>query len=361
VTDEPALAASILAPPPGEEAVPSGHAAAITELLASFARSALAPPSPVSGSVLNHNYRVDTAGGTLFVRVHGRARSRQQVLVEHAVMRAAAALGLPVMLPLGEDGRTVHAISGLLLSVFPWVDGTELVRGAIGVAGARALGTLHGLLHAVLSRVEVEGLPAGGTGSSWDTGQSIAALSRVDDLIRYYPAPSPASFAVQSVLRLQLGLLESAAARPVSEFACLPVQPVHGDFHERNVLFTAAGEPLAVVDWELAGVLPPVFELIRALDFCGLLEEPLLSAYLQGYRTHRLLSEEECELGPAMWWQSSLHDTWAYTTVFVRGNRRAARFFAEIEPRLRRFADPAFRAWLSAQLRAAAARTGKSL
>ena len=68
---------------------------------------------------------------------------------------------------------------------------------------------------------------------------------------------------------------------------------------------------------------------------------------MAGYRGQATL--EASSIGPAvdLWWQSVLHDTWAFRTYFIEGDTRPERFFAEIGPRLRRFADPEFRAWLT--------------
>ena len=49
-----------------------------------------------------------------------------------------------------------------------------------------------------------------------------------------------------------------------------------------------------------------------------------------------------------LWWQVALHDTWAFTMVFIRGDERPARFLPEAAPRLRLLSDPAKRARLAA-------------
>lgn len=335
---------------------PAAHVKALDQLLGAHGLRRHGQPRPVEGSVLNHNYCVETAAGRRFVRLHKANRTRERLLREHRAMAWAAGQGLPVHPPLAaEGGETLIALGGVLGAVYSWLAGRHLSRGAILPAQSAALGAMQGRLHRVLAGYHDPDLAPGGTGGSWDTGASIAMLSRVDDLIRYYPAHSEWTLEVQGGLRTQLGLLESGVARPSSDFARIATQPAHGDYHERNVLFDDGGKVAAVVDWEMVGLLPPVFEVLRAVSFSLLMEPSLLAAYLEGYRREASLPADDCEPGVEMWWQSLLHDTWRYRTRFIEGDLRAERFFAESLALLTRFSDPAYRASIAATLRQHAA------
>ncbi len=336
--------------------IPTAHARAIASVLATYETAAIGQPVPVQDSALNDNYRVETRGGRLFVRIHKRKRERERIEMEHRVIARAGACGIPVNPPLADAaGRTVHASGGLLVAIFPWIEARTLTRGAIDAPNANLLGEMQGRIHVALAAFADPGLPHGKTGATWDTERSAQALSRIDDLIRYYPAPGEEMRRLQPELRFQLALVESAEARPCADFGGLATQPVHGDYHERNVLLDSAGGIAAVVDWELAGYLPPVFELLRALDYCGLLAKPLLEAYLRGYRRHASLDPTSVSSGVEMWWQSVLHDTWAYNLRFIGGDRRADRFIVETGERVRRLADPGFRRRLAAAIHSALA------
>jgi Ser/Thr protein kinase RdoA (MazF antagonist) len=254
-------------------------------------------PRPVADSVLGENYRVDTDRGTRFVRFAQKKRTQEVVLAEFRAMRFAAEGGIPVALPLtGESSSPVASIGGRVVSVFPWVEGRTAKRGAMSEREAAVLGDMHGRLQAVLAQYRDPVLAARDPGEiSWDAEASIAALSRVDDLIRYYPAPPAEHLAAQAALRYQLELLESDEPRPAADFAGLPMQVEHGDYHERNVLLDGGGEVAAVVDWERIRVLPRAFQLVRALDFTGLLDGGPLDAYLQAYGRHIRLARASAQ------------------------------------------------------------------
>ena len=323
--------------------VPRIHAAIIDDVLGRLGRVRTGEPVPVADSVRNDNYRVPTSTGDLFVRIHRKDRSRERILREQRVAAWAGEHGIPVFEPLaGPDGTTLWNSRSRWVSAYPFVAGRTLQRGAIDVAGAELLGALQGQLHATLAAFPVEGMPESSE-LTWDTEASIALLSRVDDLIRYYPAPGENRLRVQRGLRERLALLEGGEARPPSDFAALPRQVTHGDFHERNVLLSEDGRVLAVVDWERASLAPRVFELLRAIAFMQLWEPPLLDACLRGYRRSVRLERDECELGVEMWWQHDLHNTWAFREVFIEGDSRVEPFLEQNAARLAVFRDRDFR------------------
>ncbi len=299
----------------------------------------------VAESVLNENYRLETASGTWFVRFVQKKRTRAIVEAEHRALAHVHEQGVPVALAREmPGGRTVTSIGGNLAAVFPWIAGRTGQRGSLTAVEARAIGDVHGQTVQALATYHDDVLEARAPGETdWDTTQSIADLSRVDDLIRYYPAPPDDQLAAQAALRMQLGLLESGEPRPAADFDSMPRQLEHGDFHERNVIFDGRGRVAAVVDWERIRVLPRAFQLVRALDFTGLLADGGVDDYLSGYCRRVALQPGEGTMAVEQWWQSVLHNTWTFTEVFIRGNEPVRRFVPEVGPRLGRLRDESFR------------------
>ncbi len=338
-------------PPEPEPGISPAHRAAIAGLARLYGWELSGEPEPVAQSVSNANYRVKTSAGARFVRCYQPSRSRERIEREHAVTRWAGERGIPVAPPIADgSGRTVVGIGGELWAVFPWVEGRSLLRGTMTAREASLLGAMNGRLHRVLADWPVGDLQRNSE-LSWDTEKSIADLSRVDDLIRYYPAQAEEQLRVQGWIRDQLALLEGGAARPAAEFQETPVQPCHGDPHERNLMVDATGEPVAVVDWERFCLNPPAFEVLRTLTFARLLEEPLITAFLEGYRGENTLEAGTIAPCVEFWWQSQLHNTWAYRDRFIKGNRAVEQFFAEGAAALRQFADEKYRAGLAERLR----------
>jgi len=337
-------------PPP----VPPKEAADVREVLRRFGFELQGSPSGVADSVSNANFRAETATGTLFVRAHKKTRTRERVEREREAIEWVGERGIPVIRPLiGPDGEQAISVSGRLWTVYPWLTGRTLQRGKITTAEANMLGALQGRLQRILAEHSVTEMPINSE-LTWDTEQSLSDLSRGDDLIRYYPSPGEWLIQVQEWIRAQMELLESDEPKPSTDFTSLALQATHGDYHERNVMLDESGGLLAVVDWERFCLNPPVFEVIRALQFMKLFEPALTSAYLAGYASENRFEAASIEPAVEAWWQSSFHNTWAFRDRFIGGNAAVEQFFKEGADAIAQLRQPEFRAWLADALRAAA-------
>ena len=321
--------------------VSEGGASRFDAALRHFGLTAISVPTLVADSVSNENFRVDTAKGPVFLKLHKSNRTPERLRREQAIIAWAGERGLPVAAPLAAtDGSTLVELDGRWWSLYPWIDGGTYQRGAIDVDKARELGAIQGMLHRVLAEYPAEGL---GPNSEllWDTATSLRDLEAV-----WPGVESRGTEQERRWVRRQRELLESGAARASSEFD-LPRQPTHGDFHERNVMLRADGGVAAIVDWERVCLQPAVFEVLRAVSFMLLLEEPLLSAYLRGYGSEARLAEADVLPAVEAWWQSAMHNTWALRDAFLAGNEAPRQFLPQEEGRSRLFNDSAFREWLA--------------
>lgn len=333
--------------------VPPESLRRIDEVLMRYGLQRLGQPSPVPDSVLSENYRVETSAGPRFVRMHKKTRTLERIEAEYDLLRWAGAHRIPVVPPLADEtGRVIHRLGGAFVSIFPWIEGRTLDPAMATPDDARRLGAVHGEVTAVLAGYENNWIRESRPFPRWDTQASIDVLGRVDDLIRYYPAPPAEQLALQERIRLQLALLE-AEGRPISDFDALRRQVCFGDFHERQVIFRDDRTVAAVVDWEGLCWAAPAWEVVRSLTVSGMLPAERLEAYLDGYASRAPLAPGEAELAVEAHWQFILHDTWSLATRFIQGDRRPERFFASEATSLRLFADPGYRAWLAGELRGA--------
>jgi Ser/Thr protein kinase RdoA (MazF antagonist) len=333
----------------------SAHAHAIDEVLARYELSRIGEPLPVADSVVNENFRVETNAGPRFVRVHAPGRAIASITAEHEIIAFAATAGVPVNPPLADhSGETVHESAGLLLALYPWLDGFTFGRDTtLTKAAVVLLGEMEGRIHSALASYEGPQSRIQ-TGVAWTTAGSITKLEQVLAAIDTSPASQAAFRQVPAEIRLQLALLESEG-RSHGDFDSLTRHTVHGDYHNRNVMFAATDQVQAVIDLEMAHPLPPVFELLRAITFTlgeGLdVDGTLVEAWLGGYGRHARIPYADCELGVEMWWQHLLHGTWAYATRFIQHDTRVDPFVPWIGPHIARFSSDAYRAQLTATLK----------
>lgn len=320
------------------------------EALRLFGFEAAGTPAHVASSVSNANFRVQSTEGTLFLRAHRRGRTYERVEREQAVIRWAAGAGLPVIPPATTPGGApIVEFAGHLWSIYPWIEGRTLQRGSIAPEGARMLGRLLGRLHRVLAGYPREG-PGRNSELRWDREASLADLALVGERMRERGAKPQWKQAFEE----HLAMVDSGETQESSRFEWLPVQPTHGDFHERNVMLDGDGNVLAVVDWERFCLQPPAFEVLRAISFMWLLEEPLLRPFLEGYAAEHRLAAGTVAPAVDAWWQSGVHNTWAWRDFYLAGNSATEQFFAENAALRRRFNDRAYREWLAGRISALA-------
>lgn len=326
--------------------------AAIDTALERFGIERTAEPAPVADSILNQNFRIESRDRVYFLRFAQLKREKAVVEAEHRAMRHAAESGVPVPLPCASlGGDSVIEIEGQRAAVYPFVEGRTARRGAITPGEAAALGAMQGRLCGVLANFRDDVLEARHAGETlWDTAASVNTLYRIEAWLSAHLTGIDERHARRAA-RMQLMLLESGQARPSGDFAHLPVQIDHGDFHERNVILDADSDRvLAVVDWERVRVLPRAFQLVRAIDFIGLLVGGPLDEYLAAFGREQRLEPQECHDAVDQWWQSALHNTWTYTETFEAGNVAVARFLPEMEGRLQRLANESFRRQLGERI-----------
>jgi Ser/Thr protein kinase RdoA (MazF antagonist) len=301
-------------------------------------------PREMAAAVLSDAFEIDTDRGRVFLRVAQPRRTLAIVEAENRAIAFAGDAGIPVARPFSlPSGDSAVDIDGRVASLYPFVPGRNAVRRSITEGEARSLGDMHGRVQRALAGYADPALDRPSGETKWDLQASLANLYRVESLVSA-DLRGVDDRHVRRALRYQLMLLESGIARPSADFADLPVQIEHGDFHERNVLLAEDGDDVrAVVDWERVRPLPRTFQVFRAIDFMGMAASPLAGVYAAAFGAHMRFGRDEIERSAEFWWQSNLHNTWIYTEVFEAGNTRATQFLYEVENRLRQLSDVGFR------------------
>ncbi|MEP7215002.1 MAG: phosphotransferase [Anaerolineaceae bacterium] len=302
---------------------------AIPSVLKAWGLDAPGRVAAVPGGTLNWNFDVHSAGSRFFLRCYRSNLETERIEGEHRLVEWVGTAGIPVAAPIPSlDGHSLLLDGDNRWSLFPWLDGACIERGHLSSPQARALGEMHGRVQSVLAR-HPESASAR-LGMRWEKQQSLAALER---LVVVGNERRIAQWMIDGIQRQRL-LLVAAEVAPPEHFASLPCQLLHGDFHDQQALF-AGDEVCAVVDWEIWHSDPRAWELIRSLAFSQLLDSPLLTDYLKGYREHIQPSEAELQLALTLWFQSRLVGLWAWWAYIMEGSERVKEFFpsmlAELE------------------------------
>jgi Ser/Thr protein kinase RdoA (MazF antagonist) len=290
--------------------------------------------SPVEGGTINSNFAIDAATSErFFLRCYHLGLATSQIEREHAIVSWVAARAAPAPVPLPTpDAKTVVELGPQQWALFPWIEHQPVQRGRLSTGQAYAMGEAHGRLQAVLTH-HPESRDAT-FAMRWSKEQSLAAL---DLLLREAREGAMPQIVVEGV-ELQRASLAALDSLPPEHFASMPCQLLHGDFHDRQVLFR--GDVVAaIVDWEMCRPAPRAWELVRSLAFAKILDAPLLEPYLAGYRQHVQLSRDEADLALTLWFQSRLVGFWVWWAAIRDGNEQVQEFFADTVEETRRVTD----------------------
>lgn len=220
----------------------------IAKICAAFGFGAPIAVERVTTGYLNRNEAVTLADRRLFLK-GSRHRDPRVVEAEHAVIRHAAAQGIPTPLPLSApDGRSVIAHDGVPWSAFPFVTGAMLA----GANVPETLGTLLAQTHRALVSCPTVGLTFAEGPLDWDLASTLAAMATIEEHIAVRETAERADDFDRFTLVAFATLREVVRAAPSpAAFAALPTQVLHGDCYPPNILCDAAERPVALLDWEL--------------------------------------------------------------------------------------------------------------
>lgn len=270
----------------------------------------------VRAGYLNHDEAVTLADGRRFFLKGSRHGDPRVVAAEHAVVRHAAAHGLPTPLPLvTAGGRSVVVVEGTPWSAYPFITG-ETLRGP---ETARTLGRLLAETHRALASCPTTGLTFAEGPLDWSTTATIAEMTTIEEHIAAREAADTAD-AFDTFTRAAFDALRQILrdASPPDAFAWLPRQVIHGDFYPPNLLCDLPGMPIAVLDWEFATVRPRVWDVVRAIafTFLGVHDDPpdvaAARSCVAAYRAIVPLPDDELAAGIALYLWRTAHNLAKY-------------------------------------------------
>jgi 4-aminobutyrate aminotransferase-like enzyme/Ser/Thr protein kinase RdoA (MazF antagonist) len=210
------------------------------------------------GSQQDRNFLLDTDRGRLLLKIDNAATAEAELAAQDAALAHLAARGLRVPAPItGPDGQTRQGWGGQRVRLLSFLEGTPLAASAhVGADAMYALGRLSGSVAEALAGFDAPGLDRT---LQWDLRHAVAV---VDQLLPAVADP------------VRRALMERAAADAAGRLALvadrLPVQPIHGDLTDDNVVCSldAAGRPTpdGVIDFGDLGLGWRVAELAVTLS-----------------------------------------------------------------------------------------------
>jgi Ser/Thr protein kinase RdoA (MazF antagonist) len=309
---------------------------------------ALHAATPVAVGYLSQNWVISAGNERYFLKQY-RFDDVTRVAAAHAALSHFHGAGLPAILPLPtRDGRWISTTGDRHYTLFPFVTGQQLRRGALPVVAIQSMGTMLARLHRAGHNVQLPQL------RQWrlkaDRSLFVADASAILDRIVRQPTLTPFDLLAEQTVRRQLALVEQTPL-DLAVSALQPDHLIHGDYHDSNLFFNEAGEVAYLFDWEKAEIAPREVELVRALLFTCFSNPDnfrgtflphnfeqaalFLSAY---HAQYPIASERFIEALRARYW-GSLCSLWVVTEHYLYQNTRVDPFLESTLAEVSYFAD----------------------
>lgn len=256
-------------------------------------------------------------GSPEFVLRGHRHTDPGRVELEHDVMGTARAAGVPAPRSVAtQDGSRFVKIAGRYWSLLEWLPGEHADRSAFTPLQARSTGEMLAIIHsafASLPHVPAEPRPNETTATTVD---------RIDGLIRRIeaiPVLQPKDDCAHGWLCAQRAWLANRVDENVAP--CDDAQVTHGDYHDANLLYRG-DEVAGVIDWDKAGTRSASEEVIRCVHLSFGLDVAMSTAFFDGYRSRRPLSDDQLDAAAARYGYERDRSVWLFDELYIQGNER---------------------------------------
>ena len=217
----------------------------------------------VTAGFLSKNYRLETASATYFLKQY-RYTKRQFVSAVHEAKFFFATAQVPVILPLmDQQGATFFTYEDNYYSLFPFIKGQHLRRGAFSLRALASAANMLAHIHRVGRQVTIPHIRKTETTRNYpafvETAQQMLSKIPQHEQTRF---DQLATACIQ--LKLRLGEQQQA------EFGAIALASdhlIHGDYQDANLFFDQDEQVSHVFDWEKAEIAPRGLELVRAIEF----------------------------------------------------------------------------------------------
>lgn len=199
----------------------------------------------------------------------------------HQLQLHLEAHGVPVARLVGttDDNKSMLLEDGQVYEMFHWVEGRRMVKAAQEAVNA---GRMLGRIHLEARRLDwTEPPPMPGFHAA---AQVNSAFERLEAAILGADPDVDRSSLCEVVSRLAERCHGAAQRVEAAGWAALPAQPIHGDWHPGNVLFTPEkptrrrpGAVRAVIDFDASRVEPRLVDVANGLLHFGMRSDRAVS------------------------------------------------------------------------------------
>lgn len=286
--------------------MPESQEQVAQDVLASYYGIRCVTIRPIGYGLINWLARVDAGNQSYALKRYNPAYFEPQNVEQsvdaqhHCYTRGVP---VPALLP-NHDGQSITWApdAGYVLSEY--VEGRHLQRGQYSRAAARSLGETVGQVVLALADNWRE------LREPWTLPKPHETISRFERLLAAAEqGTTELDRRTAQDVRFRLAYLHRHSDL-YARVSVLPMQWIHGDLLETNVLFAAHDKVSAVMDFDNTRVLPRGFDFMWALAYCITPLVPEREHYLRGYLDTVQPTRDELTTYVPLWMYLAVCDIW---------------------------------------------------
>lgn len=277
---------------------------------------------------VNQNYLAEAGGRRYVLKSYAvRSYTPEEIRRSQAAQVHAGRAGIPVPTILPNlAGDAVTEIPGGFVVLSEHIAGRHHDRPNMPATAARSMGEMLGQIHLALA--EIQPVPPYAIPDPAERRTYLERLLREAERRRH---ESREDEACCQTLSHNLAALERLA-HLAPRFAGLPVQWVHGDYQDTNVIFDEHDRVAAVIDFDNFKVRLRANELMRAMAFSFPDGADERYAFFAGYVAALPLPEEEVALLAPLWCYLEATRTWPIENRYLNPDAYQARWDRFLQP-----------------------------
>ena len=272
---------------------------------------------PIEYGLINWLARVDASNQSYVLKRYNPAYFRpQNVELSVDAQHHCYTRGVPV--PALVPNRNGELITwapdaGYVLS--EWVEGRHLQPGTYSSVAAHSLGEAVGKVVLALANDWRE------LREPWTLQQPNETVSRFERLlVAAEKGTTELDRRTAQDVRVRLAFLHRHPDL-YAQVSVVPMQWIHCDFLDTNVLFADNDTVSAVVDFDNTTVLPRGFDFMRALVYCVTPTVPERDQYLRGYLDTVQPDRDELSTYVPLWMYTAVCDIWPLEIRYLEPER----------------------------------------
>jgi Ser/Thr protein kinase RdoA (MazF antagonist) len=273
--------------------------------------------SPIGYGLINWLARVDAGHQSYVLKRYNPAYFRPDLIeLSVAAQHHCYVHGVPVPAPVpNRMGELITGAPDASYVLFEYVEGRHLQPGRYSATAAHSLGEAVGRVVLALA-------------TDWRELREPWTLRKPDETVSQFERLLAAAEAGTTDLdrrtaqdvRFRLAYLHRHPD-VYAQISVMPMQWIHCDFLETNVLFASNGQVSAVVDFDNTTVLPRGFDFMRALAYCVTPLVPERDHYLRGYLEMAQPSRVELATYAPLWMYTAVCDIWPLEIRYLEPER----------------------------------------